>query len=361
MTNHLTAIIKCLGTSLLMLFLSGSRSSVAQPSTSAGGPSGAIVVIVPGLDHTALSLMGARDDQRPFLLYERKLRHIHYRPLYDGGWTPMLAGNLSAIATGRLSGEATLGLNENRQPTPNIVEQAEEEGVHVALITLDNVVAPSLAAFYSHQANQKRYKAIGEELLGISPEVVIGSAGASGNKAIARFREQGYQVETKARKADNLRPNQGPQALLMDARQIQKAQDQDDFFADALQGALNVTASGRGPGLIIMSMGGLKAATRMKSPEAYQGQIEVLEESLPAIVAQARSRNMLLMIVGASGAHIRIRDIPREGPFKLNRIDSAPLQLLPCWLEGPGSNKLPNVVDNHKLYLLLTNAIRGGS
>lgn len=344
---------------LSLLLAGGTYTSRAQAPDRLQGPNGAVVIVVPGLDVTALTLMAADEELvRPALLFEDRLRRLDYRPRYAGGWTHHPAGNMSALATGRLTGPAVMGRDENRRITPNILEQASDQQVGIALVSPTSLLSPELAAFYSHQSNQQRLDAIGKELLALKPNVVIGSMGASSEAYQEQFRKGGYIMESRARRVDQLSTNRDYQAVVLPPEESQRAlQGRDDFYVEALRGALQGTAIGSGNGLIIMSMPDLQVAEESKSPELYRQALRKISQNLNRIQAVMQNRNMLLMIVGASPSSFRVAELSSNGSFKADWGSSPKVQLLPVWLMGPDADFLPPVVDNRKLHQLLQRAM----
>lgn len=341
-----------------LLALPGKAQSPGTPPTQ---PEGVIIVTVSGLDQVALTVMDGLLEE-PILFANDDLRRIAYRPLTaEGALSREVAGNLSAVGTGKRTGSQVLGLNEAREVTPNLVETATEAGMAWAVITAGELTDPLVAAFYSHQSNILNQRAIGEDLLRQKPGALMGSYQGMGRLELLeeKLKGSGYHVENEPEAIEAFKPREA-QALLFDKETSQEIfDDNENYYGEALISALSTIDQRKGKGLVLVGIPGLDYAVSQQSADKYYQQIKTLDKTLETIVAQAISYDMLCVILCAAPGKARISQATHlDANYQFNWALGQSLQLLPGWVVGPGAEAFSPLMSNDELYPLLENAMR---
>jgi alkaline phosphatase len=83
------------------------------------------------------------------------------------------AASASQLSTGELSGSEMIGLNEQGQTTPTLLEKAKAQGKAIGLVSDTRLTHATPAAFDAHQSHRSKESEIAEDMLSLEPEVML--------------------------------------------------------------------------------------------------------------------------------------------------------------------------------------------
>lgn len=83
------------------------------------------------------------------------------------------AASASQLSTGSFSGSEMIGLNEQGNATPTLLEKAKQAGKAIGLVSDTRLTHATPAAFAAHQSHRSKESEIAEDMLRLAPEVLL--------------------------------------------------------------------------------------------------------------------------------------------------------------------------------------------
>lgn len=109
----------------------------------------------------------------------------------------------TALSTGVKTYNGAIGLDENKNPVPTILQEAVKRGLSAGLVSTSAVTHATPAAFIAHQPDRNMYEEIAADFLNTDIDVFIGGGykhfadRKDGRNLLNELQQKGYTVETE--------------------------------------------------------------------------------------------------------------------------------------------------------------------
>ena len=97
-----------------------------------------------------------------------------HKPYSSDNLVPDSASGATAFSTGRKTYNGAIGVDEEGEPVPNILEEAEEKGLSTGMVTTSTIVHATPAAFIAHVPQRDQFEAIAEQFLNTEIDFFVG-------------------------------------------------------------------------------------------------------------------------------------------------------------------------------------------
>ncbi|PSR06408.1 MAG: hypothetical protein BRD49_00645, partial [Bacteroidetes bacterium SW_10_40_5] len=150
-----------------------------------------------GFDH----LRALKQEKSSLTLTKFDVSGVMQPEAYDA-LIPDPAAASSALATGQLAQNNTIGLNRHGNPSQPLLQMAKNNGYTTGILSTNILNSPQLAPFYTNHQNFKAYGDHAKALLDAKVDVMIGqrSPGFKEHKVTRKFEERDYEIVEDAGK-----------------------------------------------------------------------------------------------------------------------------------------------------------------
>jgi alkaline phosphatase len=117
----------------------------------------------------------------------------------------------TALATGIKTYNGAIGVDVNKNPVKNILEEVAEKGIATGLVSTSSITHATPASFLAHQANRSQAEDIAADFLKFDIDVFIGGGydyfakREDGRNLVDELIQKGYSVEQELSKIESFR------------------------------------------------------------------------------------------------------------------------------------------------------------
>jgi alkaline phosphatase len=324
----------------------------------AGQPKNIILMIADGMGTTDLTAALIKNGDS--LNMDRFPQAGFLKSWSPGDIAPDPKSAITAIATGKNVQNGYLGLDNNEKPIKTLMEYAKDKNMALGIVTTSAVTHPSTAAFLAHSSKWDDQDAIALEYLRLQPEVIIGGGlqyfgenRVDKRNLLQEFKEQGYEVEDKAKKVGKIHSQQI--LALVSPQTVLDYKQRKDFLTNATENALQMLYGKSGMGFfLIVENPQIGWAGNGNDINYRLGEVLDFDKAVGKALNYFGSNQETLIVVVSShdrgGLTITSGDLKsKEVKIKWTSQSTVPA-LTPVFAIGPGAEHFAGMYSNTEVF-----------
>ncbi len=276
------------------------------------------------------------------------------------------AAGATAFASGVLTYNAAIGVDNDSVPVPTIIEQLSQEGLSTGLVATSSITHATPAAFYAHVKSRNQHEDIAAQLVASSVDFFAGG----GKQFFVRRQDQanfydslrahGFVMDTSALSPKKMDIKKHYGFLLADDGMPRMLDGRGDFLPKATQMALDYLSQDK-DGFFLMVEGSQIDWGGHANDAAYLiSEVLDFDKTLGVALDFARQQKNTLVIVTAdheTGGYALSSTIEKQGmSADYNEITPTfstgghTATLVPVFAYGPGAERFAGVYKNTAIY-----------
>ncbi len=315
-------------------------------------PKNIILILGNGLGYDHLRAL--KEEKSSVTLTKFDVSGIMLPKAYDA-LIPDPAAASSALATGQLAQNSTIGLNRHGNPSQPLLQLAKDNGYTTGILGTNILNSPQLAPFYTTNQNFKAYGDHAKGLLDAKVDVMIGqrSPGFKEHKLTQKFEERDYEIVEDAGKLGRKRDEKILAAVNT------KNENNGEWLKDAWQSTFKSLGKSDNGYCLVISYEEMLTIGSNNDLDQVKEQVGNFDDFVKQIYSYTLNDSETLVIV--TGNY-------HKGGFVVNQLND---QIVPTWGErekaasyvpvmaqGPGAEMFtgsyPNTEIFNKLSRLMT-------
>jgi alkaline phosphatase len=273
----------------------------------------------------------------------------------------------TAIATGKKTYNAAIGVDMDKRPIKTILQEASEKGLATGLVSTSAITHATPASFIAHQPNRNMYEEIAADFLKTDIDVFIGggykhfTSRKDGRNLVEELKTKGYRVEQDINTIKNV--NSGKLAGLTAAEHAPRMEERGDMLPVATNTALNILSNNK-KGFFLMVEG-----SQIDWGGHAGSTIYVVEDMLDldrtvgvALEFAAKNRETLVIVTAdheTGGMTIL------DGNYETGMVKGAFSTgghtglMVPVMAWGPGASEFTGIMDNTEVHTKIKKLLIG--
>ena len=302
-------------------------------------------------------------------LEEFKYIGLHKSYATDDLITDSAAG-ATAFASGTKTYNGAIGMDNEGNPVPTIMEEVEARGMSTGLVVTSSIIHATPACFYAHQKMRSYKEQIAVDLLSLEVDFFVGGGkkyfyrrNADERNLIDELEEKGYQISDFFQKdfADvtiNSKKNFG--YFTADEEPIPAMQGR-DYFVEASKSAVDFLNKHGDNGFLLMIEGSqIDWGGHANNSDYIISEMIEFDEAIGKVLNFAKKDGQTLVIVTAdheTGGYAINPGSTMDSIVPAFTTDKHTAALIPVFAFGPGQELFRGIYENTAIYHKMKRAL----